>query len=390
MAATFQITDNSSNSLSLTTQGKVVDSGGNVTGTWTTNANNDIVVQGNPDQNGNAPAPDLIPACWIFNDKNQFCVEDSSGTELLNFNTAIADNFPSYELRNTQLRVRPEDSFAFEFFITGDWSMDDKHQLTFTANGKSSTIVGILADNKSRFTYRFRDLDQPAISNRLTFTGKWEQKTVDGQPNLSFHYKATDGTEKTFEMPGKLIVQRGTNQFRYTYDKDNRTFGITLLGFLKVSENFEITYTIDKQESGEGDELVAKTTFVLQASFHGNQFDGDLTLALVKDDASPGDFLLTLTGEYTAVTGDTSVMVGFKFSQVRRGRKVTTKFGFGGSFTWKNGHIAYQFSAGDGTVDLMLDLNIKLRDGGSVDSRLEIHGADGEVKSITFLFGVTF
>jgi len=390
MAASFQITDNNNNDFSLTTQGKALDSNGDAMGTWTTSSTNEIIVQGNPDQDGNEPAPIVIPATWKFNNKNQLCVADESGTELLNFNTAIADNFPSYELRDSKLRIRPEDSFDFEFFLFGDWSMNDQHQLTFTANGVSSTIVGILADNKSRFTYRFRDLAQPAISNRLTFTGKWEQATVDGQPNLTFHYKGIDGSDQVFQMPGKLIVQRGTNQFRYTYDKDNRTFGITLLGFLKVSENFEITYTIDKQESGEGDELVAKTTFVLQASFHGNQFDGDLTLALVKDDASPGDYLLSLTGEYTAVTGDTSVMVGFKFSQVRNGRKVTTKFGFGGSFTWKNGHIAYQFSAGDGTVSLMLDLNIKLRDGGSVDSRLEIHGANGEVKSITFLFGVTF
>jgi hypothetical protein len=187
-----------------------------------------------------------------------------------------------------------------------------------------------------------------------------------------------------------MVVERGTNQFKYIYDKDNRTFGITLLGFLKVNENFEITYIIDAQQSNDGGQLVDKTTFTLQAVFHGNQFEGDLTLALTKNNNEPGNYLLSLTGEYTAVMGQTNVMVGFKFSQVRNGKKVTAKLGFGGSIVWKNGHVFYQLSVNQSQVELMLGMNIKLRNGAAADARLNIKTDNGQVKSVSFLFNVSF
>jgi hypothetical protein len=390
MLSTFKINDESGNSFTLTTQGKVLDESGALTGAWTTGEGNQIVVQGNADSEGSLPSPVHIPALWRFNEKNQFCLLDGTQTVLVNFNTVGQDLYPNYEVRNARLRIRPAEQGDFEFFIDGDWSLNDQHILTFVANGISSPLNGILADNKSRFTYRFFDKDQPGIANRLTFSGRWEKEVVDGDLHLRFFYTSADGTEKIFELPGKMVVERGTNQFKYVYDKDNRTFGITLLGFLKVSENFEITYIIDAQQSNDGGQLVEKTTFTLQAVFHGNQFEGDLTLALTKNNNEPGNYLLSLTGEYTAVMGQTNVMVGFKFSQVRNGQKVTTKLGFGGSIVWKNGHVFYQLSVNQSQVELMLGMNIKLRNGAAADARLNLKTDNGQVKSVSFLFNVSF
>ncbi len=391
MNSSFKIKDGSGKSFNLTSNGKLLNEAGEIAGAWTTGTNNQILIQGNPDTSGNIPSPVQIPVFWRFNEKNQFCLLDRNQAVMLNFNTFDQDLFPNYEVRDARLRIRPEGKGGdFEFFIGGDWSLNDQHLLTFTANGIASTLDGILADNNSRVTYRFFDKDLAEISNRLTFAGRWDKEMVDGELHLRFFYKSADSTEKVFELPGKMIVERGTNQFRYVYNKENSTFGITLLGFLKVSENFEITYVIDNQKSNEGGQLVEKTTFVLQAVFHGNQFDGDLTLALTKNNNEPGNYLLSLTGEYTGIMGQTQVMVGFKFSQVRNGQKVTTKVGIGGSILWKNGQVFYQLSANQNQIELMLGLHIKLSDNASADARLNLQTVNGQVKSISFLFNVSF
>ena len=117
MTATFQISDSANNSFDLTTQGQVLDTSGSVIGTWTTDATNQIVIQKGSAEDEEPPAPIAIPAHWKFNDKNQFCVEDSTGNELLNFNTAIEDNFPYYQIRNAALRICPEDTGDFKFVI---------------------------------------------------------------------------------------------------------------------------------------------------------------------------------------------------------------------------------------------------------------------------------
>lgn len=373
----------------LNADGQVTNSTGDSVGTWTTNAQNQLVIQPTTEADGTVPPAETIDVKWKFNENNQLCVLDQSDVELFNFNTT--DNIPDYELREARLRVQPDDTNEkFMFFIMGDWALNDQHQLEFTVGTETSVIDGFFSDTKSRLTYHFTDSDQPWIANRLIFAGRWDIKNNDGTATTKFFYKIADGTEKCFDLPGKMIVQKGTNQFRYTYDKDGGTFGITLLGFLKISENFEITYTIDQYEAQEGAELVKRTSFSLNAAFHGDRFDGDLNMVLVKDDASPGDYNLAVTGAYKGMIGDAHVMAGFQFSQRRKGRIKTTTFGFGGEIKWENGQFVYQLNVNDKKVVLHMGAEIMTSGGAVINADTTVVGENGNLKKVTFLLGVSF
>ena len=381
----FNLSDGSS-TFHLDIHGQYFDDQDQLLGTWQTGDSNAVVLL------SDSGDETVVPVHWRFNDDNQLCLLDEQGSDVHNFCLDV-DQRMKCSLRDATLRVKPTRNHPFEFDIHGDWHLNDKHQLEFTSNGAKSVLDGILSDKKSRFIYRVKDKQNPRINYRLGFVGRWEQITQDdGTPRLRFHYRRGADAEGVFEMPhdGRLVIQNGMNQFRYVYDRDNRTFGVTLLGFLKVSETLEITYSIDKQSASNGDEMVAATTFALQAAFSGNQFDGDLGLVIVKDDNTPGNYEMTLTGDYLGVVGDTRVMVGFRFSQRRNGHLVTRKFGIGGAFELDNGVITYAFDVGHQTVKLEAGIDIRLKNGGDVTSKFALVGSDGQVRTITFLLGVTF
>lgn len=377
---------NGTGTFQLNIAGKVIDDNDNPIGKWTTDRDNRIVI------NNNSGTRAIIDVHWQFNDQNQFCLLDSQQNEVFNFCT-VPSNRLKCELRETVLKVKPTSNRPFQFSIRGDWHLNENHQLEFNVNGLNSVLDGRLSDRKSRFIYRVTDKQNARINYRLSFAGRWEQFTDDaGTPRLKFTYKKEGDAEGVFDLPaeGKLIIRNGANQFRYVYDKDNKTFGITLLGFLKINENLEITYSIDKQSSKKGEELVAQSTFSIQTAFSGNQFDGNLGLVILKDDNTPGNYELLVTGDYEGFVGATRVMVGFRFSQRRNGRLITRTFGIGGAFRWDNGNVTYAFDVGNDFIELELGVDIKLKNGGDLNSKFALVSADGQVRTITFLFGITF
>ena len=381
----FQVSSNTT-TYQLNIAGKVLDINDNPVGKWTTDKDNKIAIT---KEDG---TKDKVPVHWKFNEHNQFCLLDIQHNEVFNFCT-VQDNRLKCDLRKAILKVKPTSNRPFQFKIRGDWDLNEKHQLEFICDGVKSVLDGKLSDRKSRFIYRVSDKQNARINYRLGFAGKWEQFTEsEGIPRLKFLYEKEGDALGVFEMPedGKLIIENGANQFRYVYNKENKTYGIRLVGFLKIKENLEITYTIDKQSSRSGDELVAKSTFAIQAAFSGNQFDGDLGLVVLKDDSTPGNYQLTVTGDYEGLVGSTRVMVGFRFSQRRNGRLITRTFGVGGAFAWKNGEVTYAFDVGNRSIELEIDVEIKLKNGGDINSKFAFTEANGQIKTITFLFGITF
>src|SRR6185369_12560695 len=103
-------------------------------------------------------------------------------------------------------------------------------------------------------------------------------------------------------------------------------------GTLMVSDNFTISYGLDRQSSSDGQQQVGSTTFTFNAAFKKNNFTGDLDLAIVKQDGGLGT-TISISGKFTAVIGKTSLLAGFTFEQNRAGNKTTTTFGFRASFS---------------------------------------------------------
>jgi hypothetical protein len=364
--------------------GEVYD-GENKIGNWTTNQANEILVTLDTGEK------ETFKVKWWFNTKHQLCIKDDEEI-IFNFNT-ISDNHPRYSTKDSVLIVRPRHNYAFEFGLRGEWDLSQNHLLQLTINGVVSTFDGYLSDRRSRFIYHFRDKDREYITSMLGFVGTWEEFTEKGIPKLKFSYNRENGTKDTFELPASIKINRSINQFVYEYDKDGRSHRITLLGYMEINEKFDITYTIDHQTSGKGEEMVAKTTFALKTKFTGKRLDGDLEFLLVKEDGSIGDYKLGISGQFTGVLGATSVQVGFQFVQIRRDGNIETIFGFGGNIEWKEDSSAsWKFSGNSTTNEIKLELGteIAIGEGAGLISGTDIIGKNGKIGHVRLLLGVRF
>ena len=305
---------------------------------------------------------------------------------------------PRYTCDKAKLMVTPDvRNRNFSFPLFGEWDLNEEHLLIWTVNGVTSVLDGVLQDNRSRFVYRFRDKMDLRRRSRLIFMGSWEQEMrtdADGDsfPSLNFHYICHDNTQRTFSLPGALVIDKSLNQFAYTYDKDNESVGITLMGFFEISENFEITYTIDKQVSTLGEEEVASTKFGLIAAVSNDKVEGELELQLLKDNNEPSNYKLLLAGEYFCEHDDSSLMIGFRFLQQKEDGVVTTAVGLHGRLLFEEGEVFYVLDMDpfEKTLKLETGVQVQLENGVGVDQKLLVKGTDGQVKKVTFLLGIRF
>src|SRR5277367_1898504 len=242
-----------------------VSIGGSASGSWTTNASNQIVT-----------GSIAFDVSWVFNNKNQLTIQ-SEGSEIFNFSATGLNN--SITTRDTALVVKPDRAAAFSFTLQGDWAVTTDHNLTFTVGGMVSTLEGFISDPLGRFIFHFANQDNVLETNVLGFTGSWQSRVdPSGTPLLDFHYQTSSG-EKTFELPKALAVNSSSNQLTYTYTKSNKSLSIDFQGTLTIGPNFEISYVIEPQASSSGDPMVASTTLSFKTSLAQPNLRGDLQLA---------------------------------------------------------------------------------------------------------------
>ncbi len=358
-----------------------VQVGGNPFGSWTTNRSNQIVVtrvQG---------AAIAIPVGWKFNARNQLVI--LVGTQPV-FTLAGAPGLrPQYETVNAVLRIRPNKPDAFVFELRGTWAMDNKHNLQFTIDGTTSLIDGFVADPQGRFLYTFADKDNPLMTSVLGFAGGWEA-SQDGQAKAIFRYALEkEGETATFNLPQSLAIRTSTNQFVYSYDKNNRTFTIQLQGMLFVDPDFRITYQVARQTSSSGAELVKATLISLAAEISRPNFHGDLVLQL-KTGAGTGTTLV-IGGTFFGTKGKTSIQAGFTYTQTFGSNSTLVRsVGFDGKITFgPHGEAFWAFTATGTTLELAVGVDVKFGDI-SGDARLNVIRQNGEVVGVTFLLGVSF
>ena len=355
-------------------------------GKWKTDQTNKIVVT----KNDNTTVS--FDVTWEFNSDNQLVV--SAAGKKFNF-TEVPANVPRYETRNAVLVVTPNKNKPFSFELRGDWSLSaETHDLTVTINGKASTIDGFINDPRSRFMFHFSNKKKLLQSSVLGFVGTWSEFVDDsGQPRLKFAYKRDGQADGEFVLPKGITIDKSMNQLMYEYDKNGNKRRIQFVGTLMVSDDFTISYGLDRQTSSDGQQQVGTTTFTFNAAFKKNNFTGDLDLAIVKQDGGLGT-TLSISGKFTAVIGKTSLLAGFTFEQNRAGNKTTTTFGFSGKllFNGDKGSIEWAFTT-DNTVTktITLALNVDINVGAAqIDARLNLQMEGGQMKGVTFFLGVGF
>lgn len=378
--ATFQL-KKSNDTFELDTAG-VVTKAGAPFGTWSTNDTNQVVIT-KPDSD-----TVLVDVVWKFNQDNHL-VMHVGDADVFDFSQA-GPTRPFFKTENAVLHVFPDQNKTFQFSLKGEWDLDKNHNLTFTITGMASTIVGFIQDPRGRFMYHFFDQRDLARESVLGFAGTWESVTsAQGVPMLKFNYRRANQTPDVFELPAAVTVNHTTNQFMYEYDDKGKKRRLQFVGELRLNENFEIVYVLDRQSSQTGQELVATTTFRLAAMFKRNDFTGELELAIKKADGSPGTSII-IGGNFTAMLGPNQLVVGFAFSQLRNGTVVTTTVGFNGTLALKdNGEITWDFQR-DAT-QMSININAHIQVGNArVNTLLNLRSAGGKVVGVRVLLGVAF
>ena len=355
-------------------------------GKWKTDQTNKIVVT----KNDNTTVS--FDVTWEFNTDNQLVV--SAAGKKFNF-SEIPGNVPRYETRNAVLVVRPNKNQPFTFELRGDWSLSQDHDLTITINGKASTIDGFINDPRSRFMFHFSNKKALLQSSVLGFIGTWSEFVdADGQPRLKFAYKRDGQPDGEFVLPKGITIDKTMNQLMYEYDKNGNKRRIQLVGTLMISDDFTISYGLDRQTSADGQTQVGSTTFTFNAAFKKKNFTGDLDLAIVKQDGTVGSTTISISGKFTAVMGSASLLAGFTFEQNRAGNKKTTTFGFSGKLQFNNnkGSIEWAFTTDNTTTKtITLAINVDINVGAvQLDARLNLQMEGGQTKGVTFFLGVGF
>lgn len=362
-------------------------SASDLTGSWTTNAANQIVAAFA--SGGSAGAATIaFDADWLFNDLNQLTIR-SGNSELFNFSTSGLDN--SFTTRDTALIVKPDRAAAFSFALYGDWTMSPDHDLTLTLNGLPSTLAGFVSDPLGRFIFHFANKANVLETNVLGFVGYWLSKVdASGTPLLDFHYQTASG-ERIFELPKAVTVNRSSNQLAYTYAKDNKTLSIDFQGTLTIGPAFQLSYVVEPQAASSGEQMVSSTTLSFGATLTQPNLHGDLELSLVKPDGTAGASTLTIGGQCQGVLGKTSLQVGFTFTQTfgGAGNQITRTAAFSGTLAFTAGQVQWTFSATGSTVNLAIGVDIKFGPI-QIDTRLNLPTDGGQTSGITFLLGVSF
>ncbi|SRR6266404_324487 len=369
----------------------VVTKGGAAAGSWTTSKDNKINIKRT---DGSQMAFDVV---WKFDISNNHLCLFSGANQIFDFYKA--GNTPQCGTLNAVLLVKPDVNNPFTFQLHGDWNLEPNHNMSITISGTKSEIDGFIDDPRGRFMYHFRNKEDLTQESILGFVGSWRQNAAaqaQGQLVMDFTYtkENVDGTkvDATFTLPKSMIINRVNNQLLYQYDKNNEVFKVQIAGLLKISKDFEITYTIDRQVSGTGADQVKSTAITVGAVFTKPNLSGALQLALKKADGTAGATSLTISGNFTAMLGASQLQAGFSFSQIRSGNKVDTTFAFSGSLSIaNNGQFQWTFAK---TAQGQLSVTISAADiklgKARADGRLNVTLKNGQVVGVVGLLGVSF
>ena len=300
---------------------------------------------------------------------------------------ATAAQRPAFATVNAVLRVKPNKPDPFAFELRPEWRMDSNHNLLLKIGDTASVIDGFVADPLGRFLYTFADKDSPLVTSVLGFVGGW-QASPDGTARAQFLFDKEDGSTGTFQFPHALAIRSSTNQFSYSYSKNNRSFSVQLQGILFVGADFRVSYEITRQVSSSNAELVRSTTLNFDATLSKPNFEGDLTVQLKKPDGQGAT--LTIGGKFSGRRGETGIQVGFSYAQsFGPGNTLTRSIGFDGAITFHGAEAYWNFAASGQTVALAVGVDFRVGDfTGDLATKVVLD--NGSVASVTVLLGFHF
>jgi hypothetical protein len=342
----FQITAVDTNTSTLNdADGSVASSAGVNVGTWTTDAGNNIVIT-KPDGTTLTHAK----VQWSFNATNQLCLADATGEAIANFGT----DGPLYELAQNVLLVTPGDSITFSFLLYCQWTLDANNNLgaQFGGTPGTSTITGYVQNSSTQFVFWFADssLAMPA-QQMLGFSGKWMQVAANNDPlKLAFQGTVADGSPAG--LPFKFVLSNSTaainpisNNLELSYSDANGIHKTVLQGSLAISSTIGLTFSIaDQVEDG-----VEKSSLSIAGTFDFSGGFANLKFNVAKTVAGPATSL-AIGGSFQAQIAAIGLQINFSYQSAQCPTCGTgtvansTTLAVGGTFTWRNGKVAFSYS----------------------------------------------
>ncbi|MEP7305509.1 MAG: hypothetical protein ABJA98_08340 [Acidobacteriota bacterium] len=381
--ATFQLKDGADTYRFDTSGNGAVAKNGAAFGTWTTDTRNTLTAQ-----SADGTRSVAFDVSWVFSDRNELCIK-SGATLLCNFHD---DRRPRYDVVNAVLKVKPELTAPHQFELRGEWDLLPDMRLTFTTPDRVvSTLDGRVNDLRSRFNYRFASqvAGHESHAAQLVFVGRWRKDPGD-PVRLNFIFQREDLSEDIFVLAGALTFSKAENQMIYRFDAGAQKHEIDFIGTLRVSPDFQISYTVANQVAQGNQTQVFASEVVIDAVFANPSFEGDLSLAVKRPGG--GETIFTIGGQFKhiRVPGGTNLAIGFAVSG---GTGATpTTVAIDGTFSFASGN-QLQFTlarnARQTTIGVSAD-QIKLGSVATANAVGTIRLQDGSLRSVEVMFGITF
>lgn len=377
---TFELKDGT-DTMTLDDSGGVAR-GGVPIGTWTTNRENQVVVTA---ANGSRRAVDVG---WRFDGNNHLRI-DQRGTDVFDINGDDATQ-PAFRLDRAVLFVKPDGAQPFEFSLRPAWNLTPQHDLTMTVNGRTSTIDGVISDNKSAFRFNFVDKLEVIEKFSLIFTGAWRNEPSGDNPGaIVYDYEIADSPDTgRFSLPNTLVIDDNFNVLAYRYDKGTRTRSVQLVGQFQLNSQAELSYAIERRDSADG----PSTTLTFDVDVTGATSSGKVTFALKKRDGAHSSTSLTIGGNYGTRFKNGVLMLTFAFrQQTIAGSSTMRELTFAGEVQHTGGvSFAWVLAIANNTTTIALAAtDLKL---GNVtgDSKVVVRLQSGQVRSVDAMFGFSF
>lgn len=377
---TFDLKDGA-RTLTLDETGQVT-SAGSPSGTWTTNAANQIVVT----KPGGATT--AFDVGWRFDANNHLCI-DHGGAQVYDLNGDGATK-PSFRLDRSDLLVRPLDALPFEFALHPKWDLTKQHDLTMTVNGVTSAIDGVINDRNSAFRFRFVDKLDVIETFSLVFKGAWKNSPDPANPaGLVYEYEiAGAAAPGVFVLPNSLVIDNHSTVLAYNYDKAGHTHSIQLVGQFSFT-NFELSFGIERKTADDG----TATTLRFDVDVKGRSAEGKVVFVLKRTDTGARTTTeLAIGGSFTARFKNGTLVVGLSFSQrTISGTMATRDITFTGKLVHKGGtEFSWELKAGINSTTITIAAD-HIRLGAVTGSTLvTLKMKDGKVSGVRALLGVTF
>jgi hypothetical protein len=377
---TFQLKDGT-DTITLDDTGGVAR-GGVPAGTWTTNRENQVVVTA---ANGSRK---VIDVGWRFDGNNHLRI-DQRGTDVFDVNGDAAAQ-PAFRLDRAVLFVKPDGAQPFEFSLRPAWNLTPQHDLTMTVNGKTSTIDGVISDNKSAFRFNFVDKLEVIEKFSLVFTGAWHNEPSGENPGaVVYDYQIADSVETgRFSLPNKLVIDDNFNVLAYRYDKGTRTRSVQLVGQFQLNSHAELSYAIERRDSADG----PSTTLTFDVDVTGATSSGKVTFALKKRDGGHSSTSLTIGGNYGARFKNGVLMLTFAFKQQTiAGSSTVRELTFAGEVQHAGGaSFAWVLAIANNTTTIALAATDLKLGNATGDSKVVVRLQGGQVRSVDAMFGFSF